>query len=292
MWRRLPAVAPPVVPEKTRHDEDSLESLDSLHTSKSMESLDSLTPFKSPVGQPTSATSGGIKSLFRASVKPFSPSKRWLFKSASPTTPHPPSNVTQQQTQPCSPLTPLPTIHNNDTYGDGNTNSTPTAVDSSMTESSEYGAVGSLDHSCLPDIHEGLEFVLSKESSDSTGYAEFLRAMKSENDDFCRAEFISAIKSKNDLISPTFVKKESNLLKNCDEAINSVEDMAPDLIDKEKLGEEIPEQSSDDCRCLWLCPELLLKMLRGPNAQNPSAIIPLPTPLLLNIKPVDTSFVK
>ena len=281
MWRRVPAVAPPVVPVKIKHvDEDSLESLDSLHTSKSMESLDSLTPFKSPVGQPSSATAGGMKPLFRASVKPSSPPKR-LLKSASPTTPLPPSNVTQQQTQPCSPLTPLPTFHNKYTHGDGNTNSTPTAVNNSITESSEkYGAVGSLDHSCLPDIHEGLEFVLSKESSDSTGYAEFLRAMKSENDDFCRAEFISAIKSKNDLISPALVNKESNLLKNCNEAINSVEVMAPGLIIEEELEEETLEQnSSDECRCLWLCPEFLMKKLRGPNAQNPSAIIPLPTPL-------------
>jgi len=145
-----------------------------------------------------------------------------------------------------------------------------------MTESSENYP----DHSFLPDIHEGLESVLSKESSDSTGYAEFLHVMKSENDDFCRAEFLSAIKSENDLISPTFAKKESNLLKNCNEAINSVEDMAPDVIDGEESGEEIPEQnSSEDCRCLWLCPELLLNMLRGPNAQNPSAFIPPPMPL-------------
>jgi hypothetical protein len=62
---------------------------------------------------------------------------------------------------------------------------------------------------------------------------------------------------------------------------SAVDDGAPDLMEKEEaeLGQgPIKHGTGDDCRCLWLCPGPLMKMLRGHNALNPVVGTPLPKP--------------
>jgi hypothetical protein len=87
-----------------------------------------------------------------------------------------------------------------------------------------------------------------------------------------RNEFLNKIKSENDLISPTFEKKALIVMVH-----GADDDGAPDLIEEEAEVGQGPIEH-DDCRCLWLCPEPLLKMLRGHNAQNSAVGTPLPKP--------------
>ena len=138
-------------------------------------------------------------------------------------------------------LAPISTINDDDRHAVVDTiNSTnPTAQDDDVTVSSaKEGAAGS-----LPDTIGS------------------------------RNEFLSKIKFENDLISPTFEKKALIVVVH-----GADDDGAPDLIkEEEEVGQEpIEHDTGDDCRCLWLCPEPLLKMLRGHNAQNSAVGTPLP----------------
>ncbi|KAL3821928.1 hypothetical protein ACHAXA_008968 [Cyclostephanos tholiformis] len=274
MWRRVPTVVPPpAVPAQTRHDEGSLDSLDSLHTSKSMESLDSLTPYKSPVGKGGTGSSaggggGGIRSLLgrTTSIKKRFSSPRKLFGSASlPGMPHhPPSGVSRgERPASLSPSSPPATTKDGDENEVGMQDTAPTNfVNSSTTASSESGGGAKLpDRSFVPEYDDddddgGSKSALSGESRDGTSSYE---------------EFLIVITSEDDLVS-SFIPKEGSTL------INSDDDGAHDAIEEEEEREYDDHGGNDDCRCLWLCPEPFLNVMRGSNGKHTSAVIPLPKP--------------
>jgi hypothetical protein len=89
----------------------------------------------------------------------------------------------------------------------------------------------------------------------------------------CRNEFLTNIRSENDIISPTFEKKVLIL-----EEQGVIDNGARAPIGGEEGGLVgqglIKTDAGNECRCLWLCPEPLMKMLRGQNKQNPWVVTP------------------
>ncbi|KAL3815560.1 hypothetical protein ACHAXA_001964 [Cyclostephanos tholiformis] len=93
----------------------------------------------------------------------------------------------------------------------------------------------------------------------------------SSEEDECRNEFLSKIKFENDMISPTFERKDLILGEQC-----AMSGGALSSIGKEVGSGQGPIEPDADCRCFWLCPEPLMKMLRGQNKQNPWIVNPNP----------------